>query len=103
MTIIKRAAAWLRMNPFRNYLVSIALALLPVSIFIVAAHKLLLHQVTVKLVTQSTQSGKLIGTVLVKHLEDGRIILESYSTRPSLIKQVQEQKFDELSKHLEQL
>src|SRR6266446_419907 len=80
MSIIKRAAAWLRMNPFRNYIVSIALALLPVSIFIFAAHKLLLNQITAKLITQSTQSGRVIGTVLVKHLDDGRIILESFST-----------------------
>jgi PAS domain S-box-containing protein len=103
MSIIKRAAAWLRMNPFRNYVVSIALALLPVSIFIFAAHKLLLNQVTAKLITQSTQSGRLIGTVLVKHLDDGRIILESFSTRPSLINQIEEKRFDEIAQHLEQL
>src|SRR5258707_13231123 len=103
MSIIKRAAAWLRMNPFRNYMVSIALALLPVSVFIFAAHKLLLRQVTSTVIAQSTQQGGLVGGILVRHLDECRIILESFSTRPSLVQQVEEKKFDEVTKHLEQL
>src|SRR5437879_4470708 len=102
MTIIKRAAAWLRINPFRNYLVTIALAILPVSVFIFASHKLLLNQLTANLIAQSSQSGKLIGFLLERHFEESRILLESFGTRPSLIQQMKAGRFQDVTNHLQQ-
>src|SRR5690348_1565298 len=102
MTIIKRAASWLRLNPFRSYLVTIALALLPVSVFIFASHKLLLNQLTTRVVTQSSQTSKLIGGLLERHLDERRVLLESFATRPSLLQQMEERRFDKVSNHLQQ-
>src|SRR5580658_7597143 len=56
MRLKNGAASWLRGNPFRVYFVCIGLAVLPLSLFIVSAHKLFIHQVTQRVVKQGSDS-----------------------------------------------
>src|SRR5437879_4795836 len=96
MRIIKSAAAWLKTNPFRIYIVSLALAVLPCGVLIIAAHNVLLHEVTGRLITQSTKTGQQVGNLIEQHLGESTVLLESFGMRPDLLQQAQESKFKEV-------
>src|SRR6266404_7838311 len=102
MAIASRVLVWLRTGTFRSYILFIVLALLPVSAFIFAAHKLLLRQVTSRVVTQSSQTGRLISNLLATHLNESRVVVESFATRPSLIHQIESKDSGSIVQHLEQ-
>src|SRR5256885_15943748 len=102
MSVWKNGLARLRDNPVRVYLIALALAVLPVTVFLLASHKLLQHQVIQKSTAQSGQSGNLIGKLLEQHLTESSVFLQSFAARPSLLAEWQRGEFQQITRHLEQ-
>ena len=75
---------WLRRHPFRIYLIAVGLAVVPLTFFLLSAHKLLLEQSTTTLVTQAGRSGQLIGMQVERHLHERTLFLETLALRPDL-------------------
>src|SRR5258708_6115163 len=74
-----------RRNLFRAYLVTIGLAVLPLSAFILGAHRVLLHETTKRLFTQSSRSGKLLATLVERPLTDSTTYLQSFAQRSDVV------------------
>src|SRR5438270_2019254 len=100
--LVKNGLGRLGHNPVRVYLIALALAVLPLSLFLVTAHKLLQHQVIQKSTAQSGQSGNLIGKLLEQHLTESSVFLQSFAARPSLLAEWQTHRFQEIEKDLKQ-
>lgn len=100
---VKQAGAWLRKNPFRLYLASIILAVLPLTLFVIAAHNLFLRQVTSRTVAGSTQQGRVIGLIIEQHINEQKVFLESIALRPDLLRDWQSKSYEHLGVTLDQL
>jgi signal transduction histidine kinase len=103
MKVNTGAAGWLRADPFRIYFVSIAMAVLPLSFFLIAAHKLFIHQVTQRVVKQGSDSGKLIGKIIEQRLTEQEVFLQSVALRPDIRDDWRAQRLDDLNRHLAEL
>src|SRR5438270_13228758 len=101
--MIKQAGAWVRQNPFRLYLASIILAVLPLTLFVITAHKLFLRQVTAQTVARSSQQGRVIGLIIEQHLNEQKAFVESITVRPDVLRDWQARNYDHLGATLEQL
>jgi signal transduction histidine kinase len=77
-------------------LVTIGLAVLPLSAFIEGAHKLLVHEVTNRVVSDSSNLGKLLATVVAHPLADNARFLEAFAQRPDVTRSWQLQDNREL-------
>ncbi|HZU23422.1 MAG TPA: sensor histidine kinase, partial [Terriglobales bacterium] len=84
MIAVKQAGDWLRKNPFRLYLALIVLAVLPITLFVTAAHKLFLRQVTAQAVAASSQQGRVMGLIIEQHLNEQKAFVESLAMRPDV-------------------
>jgi signal transduction histidine kinase/DNA-binding response OmpR family regulator len=103
MKATSRPLRWIRKNPFRIYLIAIVLAVAPLVVFLFAAHKLLLHQVTRQLVEQSSRQGKLLGEVTEQHFQHNTIFLQSVATRPDILQDWEARRYSQLSSTLAQI
>jgi signal transduction histidine kinase len=88
MRITENGKAWMSRGPIRSYIIFIALALLPISAFIVGAHKLLVRAVTTRMTAQSSQTARIVAGLMENHLNQSRVVVESFATRPSLAQQI---------------
>ena len=96
-------AGWLRANPFRVYFIVVALALLPLAVFLVAAYRQLNEQATTRLVTQAGQTGKQIGAQEQRHMQGSVLFLQSLALRSDLLDDWQSHRYEQLSKKLERV
>lgn len=76
-------------NLLRAYLIAIGLAVLPLTAFIIGAHKVLLHETTNRIFTQSSRSGKSFAALVERPLTDNTTYLQSFAQRSDLISQWQ--------------
>lgn len=74
-----------RRNLVRLYLVAIALAVIPLSVFIVGAHNLLIRTTTRQLVTQSSRSGQMFAGFIGQRLHAGASILQILTERQRVL------------------
>lgn len=95
-------SAWITRSPFRLYTTVFALSALPLTLFLFLAHNLLVRQVNQKLVTQSVHTGDLIGNLISTHIQQNKTLLESFATRPDLIRSVKANDFERMQEHLAQ-
>jgi signal transduction histidine kinase len=102
MPSVSSRKAWANGSPVRNYLILIALAVLPVSAFIVGAHKLLVRAVTHRMTTQSGQTVRIVAGLMENHLRQSRIVVESFATRPSVSRLAASGQFSALVPELEE-
>jgi signal transduction histidine kinase len=94
---------WIGRNPLRVYFVAIALAVVPLSFFLAAAHRMFTRQATSRLVQQGKRSGEMIGAQVQRHLSGTAILLESLTLRPDFAENWEHGKYAELSNALEHL
>jgi signal transduction histidine kinase len=80
----KTSVRWWRRNFLHTYLVTIGLAVLPLAAFIEGAHKLLVRQVTNRVLSDSSNLGKLLATVVAHPLADDQRFLEGLAQRPDV-------------------
>lgn len=85
----------------RVYLVAVALAVLPVAIFLFVAHRVFQYQTEQRVLTQSSQSGKLIGKVLNGRLSENRAFIQSLALRSDLLAAWQQKRCSEIDKLLQ--
>jgi PAS domain S-box-containing protein len=100
--LIVTAGAWVKSSPTRIYVVTIILASFPLAFFLLSAHQLLIRQLNQKVITQGTQTGNLIGNLVEQNILQNKVLLESFATRPDLLKNVLGQDFQKVTTHLEQ-
>jgi signal transduction histidine kinase len=93
---------WTSGSLVRNYFILIALALLPVSAFIFGAHKLLLRGVTSRMTKQSSQTARIVAGLMENHLNQSRVVVESFATRPALSHLVSTGQYDAAVPHLQE-
>src|ERR1700691_1172685 len=103
MKVNNGTKSWLRGNPFRIYFVSIALAVLPLSLFLVAAHKLFNYQLTQRVVKSGSDSGKLLGKLIEQRLTEQQVFLESIALRSDIKESWKAQRTEALSGSLAEL
>jgi len=103
MSVVKQAGAWLRRDPFRIYLVATVLAVLPLSLFVLTAHKLFLRQVIAQSVAQSSRQGRSAGLVIEQHLNAQKVFLEAVALRPDLLRAWQRKDYDSVIAALSEL
>ncbi|HUR37175.1 MAG TPA: sensor histidine kinase [Terriglobales bacterium] len=102
MGLLKATLPWIHARPLRFYASVLVLASLPLGLFLLLAHEILLRQVKARLVTQSSQTGKLIGNILEQHVQECSAVLHSYAGRQDLIRDAAAGHWDSLAPHLEQ-
>src|SRR4051812_24525890 len=93
---------WFKDNPVRAYLMSLALAVFPLTLFLIAAHQLLVRQSSQKILAQSTKTGAAIGNVIQHDLVQSRTLLESFATRQGLVAAATSKDWSKVQQHLEQ-
>ncbi len=89
-------------SPLRIYLLMLTLAGLPLSLFLIAAHHLLVQQTTERLKAQSGEASRVVGNLIEKNLDQSKALLESFASRPNLQANIRSKNFFEVTKHLEQ-
>lgn len=87
-------------KPVRFYAIVLATASLPLGLFLILAHEILVRQTTGRLVTQSSQSGRIVGNILEQHLQESNVVLESFARRRDLTRDVSGRRWDRSSSHL---
>lgn len=97
-----QSGRWFKGSPFRIYLMTIAVAGLPLAIFLISAHQILVRQANDRLKVQSEQAVGLVGDLIERNLTNSRVLVESFSTRPNLLESFKARDFKEVTKHLEQ-
>lgn len=97
-----RSSYWLREKPSRVLPAAIALAVLPLAIYLIAAYNLFNHQVTERVVAQADVSGKLIGGILQQHLGEQENFLQAFAIRPDVISNWKQHRFEQLTEGLKQ-
>lgn len=80
-----------------TYVVAISLAVVPLTAFVFGAHRMLSREVTQRLVTQSSRSGKLLAALVERPLLDNATFLEAFAERPSVLQYWREQQTTELA------
>ncbi len=98
-----RHSSWLRNHPYRIYLVAIALAVLPLGFFLVAAHRLFLHQTTERTLTSATNSGRVIGKLIEQHLIEEKTFLQAVALEPGIVRDWQAGKYADVANQLERV
>jgi hypothetical protein len=68
MKALRRVDEWLRRKPARIYMGSLVLAVLPVALFLVTAHQVLMSQISTRSKTQIQRSSTNIAFLLEEHL-----------------------------------
>ena len=84
------------------YAVVVVLALLPLALFIVAAHRLLVRQTEQKLLAQSQLSGKLVANLVEQSVTQNMVLCQSFALRRGLLADFEAQRWSEVEKTLEQ-
>src|SRR5215472_6900879 len=103
MSVVKQAGAWLRRDPYRIYLIATILAVLPLTLFVLAAHKLFLRQLIAQSVAQSSHQGRAAGLIIEQHLNEQKVFLESVALRPDLLRKWQQKDYEGVSATLSEL
>jgi PAS domain S-box-containing protein len=80
----------------------VALAALPLAFFLIFAHNVLSRQVTQQVMTQSTDTGKLVSNLIDEEMEQRKLLLRSFSGRPGLLQAWKNNNAREITTHLEQ-
>src|ERR1700674_748171 len=83
--ITKKPMPRRRRNLFRAYLIAIGLAVLPLTAFIISAHRVLVHDTTKRLFTQSSRSGKVFAALVERPLADNTAYLQSFAQRSDVV------------------
>jgi PAS domain S-box-containing protein len=91
-----------RVSPVRVYVIVVALAALPLAFFLIFAHNVLTRQVTQQVITQSSETGKLVGNLIDEEMEQRKLLLQSFSSRLSLLQAWNNNDAREIQTHLEQ-
>ena len=100
--LAQAVVTWVTATTLRVYVAIFALSVLPLTLFLFAAHNLLVRQVNEKLVTQSVKTGNLIGNLIDTHIEQNKTLLESFATRPDLVRSIEANDFERIQGHLAQ-
>jgi PAS domain S-box-containing protein len=91
-----------RVSPVRVYVTILALSALPLALFLVFAHNLLTRQVTKQVITQSTETGKLVCNLIDQEMDQRRLLLTAFSRRPNLLQAWESKNTKDVLQHLEQ-
>src|SRR5712671_5087217 len=83
MSRVNRDGTSKRVSPVRVYVVVVALAALPLAFFLIFAHNFLSRKVTQQIITQSTDTGKLVSNLIAEQMKQRRLLLQSFAGRPS--------------------
>jgi len=102
MRRVNRDGTSKRVSPVRVYLTVVALATLPLAFFLVFAHNFLSHKVTQQIITQSTDTGKLVSNLIDEEMTQRKLLLTSFSGRPDLLQAWKNNNAREITTHLEQ-
>jgi hypothetical protein len=74
-----------RVSPVRVYVTVVALATLPLAFFLIFAHNFLGRKVTQQVITQTTETGKLVSNLIDEEMEQRKLLLQSFSGRLGII------------------
>ncbi len=77
---------WLRQRPARIYIGSLLLSVLPVALFLLTAHQVLMKQITVRSKSQIQRSSANIAFLLDEHLANSLALLNSFASRSEVMK-----------------
>jgi PAS domain S-box-containing protein len=102
MSRVNRDGTSKRVSPVRVYATVVALATLPLAFFLIFAHNFLSRKVTQQVITQSTDTGKLVSNLIDEEMEQRKLLLQSFSGRPDLLRAWENNNAREITKHLEQ-
>ncbi|MBV8208304.1 MAG: sensor histidine kinase [Acidobacteria bacterium] len=103
MNILKSAGEWLASRPWRILAVTVALTVLPLGVFVAAAHDLFVREVTARTVAASAQQGRVFGLVIEQHLTQQRRFVESIALRPDVVSNWASSDYARLTATLDQL
>jgi PAS domain S-box-containing protein len=102
MSRVNRDGTSKRVSPVRIYLTVVALATLPLAFFLIFAHNFLSRKVTQQVITQSTDTGKLVSNLIDEEMEQRKLLLTSFSGRPGLLQAWKNNNAREITTYLEQ-
>src|ERR1700682_370445 len=85
MRATKKTTPRRRRNIFRAYLIAIGLAVLPLTAFIIGAHRVLVHETTKRIFTQSSRTGKVFAALVERPLTDSTIYLQGFAQRSDVV------------------
>ncbi len=102
MSRVNRDGTSKRASPVRVYVMVVALAALPLAFFLIFAHNFLSRKVTQQIITQSTETGKLVSNLIDEEMEQRKLLLKSFSGRPGLLQAWKNNNAREITTHLEQ-
>jgi PAS domain S-box-containing protein len=83
--ITKKTMPRRRRNVFRAYLIAIGLAVVPLTAFIIGAHRVLVHENTKRIFTQSSRSGKVFAALVERPLTDSTTYLQGFAQRSDVV------------------
>src|SRR5258707_6003251 len=102
MSRVNRDRTSKRVSPLRVYLTVVALAILPLAFFLIFAHNFLSRKVTQQIITESTDTGKLVSNLIDEQMKQRKLLLQSFAVRPSLLQAWKNNNAREITTHLEQ-
>jgi hypothetical protein len=91
---------WLKAKPLRIYFSSVLLAALPVGLFLITAHQVLMSQIMSRSKTQIHQSAKNIAFLFDEHLAGSITLVSSFAGRPAIIRATEQEESEELAERL---
>src|SRR5437660_9735964 len=89
-------------TPLRTYIIIAAVAAIPLAAFLVLGHRLLNQQATSRLLAQSSQSGRLYGSVIEQHFSETSIYLRSFAERREVLADWQAHRYASIASDLKQ-
>jgi PAS domain S-box-containing protein len=98
--LLQRFDDWLRHKPSWIYVGSLLLAVLPVALFLVTAHQVLMRQVSNRSKAQIQRSSTNIAFLLEEHLSSSVILVNSFAQRPGIIRAIEDNDPAELKARL---
>jgi PAS domain S-box-containing protein len=102
MSRVNRDGRSKRVSPVRIYSIVVALAALPLAFFLIFAHNVLTRQVTQQVITQSSETGKLVSNLIDEEMNQRKLLLKTLAGRPDLLWAWENRNTPAVTKQLEQ-
>jgi PAS domain S-box-containing protein len=102
MSRVNRDGTSKHVSPLRIYLIVVALAALPLAFFLILAHNVLTRQVTQQIITQSSETGKLVSNLIDEEMNQRKLLLKTLAGRPDLLWAWENRNTPAVTKQLEQ-
>jgi PAS domain S-box-containing protein len=102
MSRVNRDGTSKHVSPVRIYLIVVALSALPLAFFLILAHNVLTRQVTQQVITQSSETGKLVSNLIDEEMNQRKLLLKTLAGRPDLLWAWENRNTQAVTRQLEQ-